>query len=342
MPPTFSVTRHDAAAFTDEEIAVGNQLHNALESELWPEDPVTPLADAIAAERATPGRIRRTAFRAWSDEDGSLVGSVEVRIDTEHDDNPDVLGCRIVVRRDVRRRGVGSVLLGEVIALAGAEGRTRLVGQTYSRIPAGDEFATHVGAVRKGQSHTNHLPTAEVDRALLEAWVRDGPVRAEAYDLLAWDGPIPDDHLDAFLDLLLVMNDAPRDELEVNDFTITPEQWREGEREGAAVGQERWFLVARNRRDGALAGLHDIAWVPSYPNAMFIGSTGVRPEHRGHALGKWMKAAMTLRILDERPEVTDIRTGNADSNDAMLGINRAMGYRPLFGVTTWELALAGV
>jgi hypothetical protein len=49
---------------------------------------------------------------------------------------------------------------------------------------------------------------------------------------------------------------------------------------------------------------------------------------------------MTLRILDERPEVDDIRTGNADSNDAMLGINREMGYRPLLATTGWELDVA--
>ena len=61
------------------------------------------------------------------------------------------------------------------------------------------------------------------------------------------------------------------------------------------------------------------------------------PEHRGHALGKWLKADMTLRVIRDWPEVTHIRTGNADSNDAMLGINHAMGYRPLIATTTWEL-----
>lgn len=73
---------------------------------------------------------------------------------------------------------------------------------------------------------------------------------------------------------------------------------------------------------------------------MWVGSTGVRPEHRGHALGKWLKAAMTLRVLEERPHVTDIRTSNADSNEAMVGINCAMGYRPLLGTATWELLIS--
>ncbi len=221
-------------------------------------------------------------------------------------------------------------------AFAQVEGRTRLNGRTYSRIPAGALFAGNAGATRKSESHTNHLPTADVDRALLEAWVHEGPRRAAGYELMAWDGPVPEEHLEAFVELLLVMNDAPRDDLELNDFTLTAPEWRETEQQGIAVGEQRWFLVARSS-DRTLVGLHDVSWAPAFPHVVFIGSTGVRREHRGHALGKWVKAAMTLRILDDRPDVVDIRTGNADSNDAMLGINRQMGYRPLFGVTTWEL-----
>src|SRR5207247_7329511 len=91
---------------------------------------------------------------------------------------------------------------------------------------------------------------------------------------------------------------------------------------------------------GEWAGFHSVEWDPSQPAIVFVDSTGVRPEHRGHALGKWLKAAMTLRIMDERPQVTEIRTGNADSNDAMLGINRAMGYKPFIDQTTWELSTA--
>lgn len=337
MNGNYVVTTHNAADFADEEIRLGTLLFNTLEAEVWPEDPITPIADAIAEARATPPTVARTAFRAWAD--GALVGNVEVAIDQEHDDNPDVLDCQVVVHRDHRRRGVARLLLRHVVDFARVHGRSRLVGRSYSRVPAGESFAEAVGAVRKAEAHSNHLPTAEVDRDLLRAWVDEGPRRAPGYELVSWDGPIPDAHLDAFLELLLVMNEAPRDDLDMNDFTVTAKQWREAEARGAAVGEERWFLVARRSTDGVLAALHDLTWVPRFPNVMWIGSTGVRPEHRGQALGKWLKASMTLRVLDEKPDVADIRTGNADSNDAMLGINRAMGYRPLYGVTTWELGV---
>ncbi len=334
----FRLTTHEGSQLTDEELAKAAELFNSFEAEVWPEDPHTPIEHAAAEARAVPERVRRRLLFAWAED--RLVGSAEFSIDPEDDDNPDVLSFSLYVRPEHRRRGLGTRMLTDVLALAHAEARHRLVTRTYSRISEGDSFARAVGASPKASSHTNHLPIAEVDSDLLAAWVREGPQRAPGYELLAWDGPVPERHLEAFVELMLVMNDAPRDGLELNDFTLTPQEWREGEQQAAAIGQERWMLVARRRSDGGLVGLHDVVWVPAFPNAMFIGSTGVRPEDRGHALGKWLKAAMTLRVIAERRGVTDIRTDNADSNAAMLSINDQMGYRELLAMTTWELAVA--
>jgi mycothiol synthase len=334
----YVITKHDAARDTDQEIAVFHAFATTIDQEVWPEDPITPLAEAIAAHRAVPMRMRRTAIRAWAP-DGTLAGSVQLAIDPEHDDNPEVLDCSVWVALAHRRRGVGRALLAEVVAVARADGRTRLIGSTFSRVPAGEMFARSTGAKDGSRSHTNQLLIADVDRDLLESWVEDGPRRAPDYELIGWDGPIPEEHLRAFADLVPVMNDAPRDGLDLNDFTATPAELREKDDVLAALGWQRWTLVARRRSDGALAGLHIVNWMPELPRTVFVWSTGVRAEHRGHALGKWLKAAMTLRILDERTDVADIRTDNADSNDAMLGINREMGYRPMVATTTWELTV---
>jgi hypothetical protein len=65
----------------------------------------------------------------------------------------------------------------------------------------------------------------------------------------------------------------------------------------------------------------------------------VRREHRRHALGKSLKAAMTLQIMDEQPTVSEIETGNDTGNAALLGIDTEMGYRPKASTTTWELRI---
>ncbi|MEY2469361.1 MAG: hypothetical protein QOF21_2059, partial [Actinomycetota bacterium] len=158
------------------------------------------------------------------------------------------------------------------------------------------------------------------------------------YDIFGWDGNVPEEHMENFLDAILVMNTAPRDDLEMNDFTVTADEIREQEKVMNAIGFESWQLVACRVSDGAWAGIHDVTWNPSDPDVVWVGATGVRPEHRGHALGKWLKAVMTLRVMDERPNVTEIRTGNADSNDAMLGINKEMGYKPFISQDVWELS----
>jgi len=338
MHPDYRITVDDGRQLADAEIVEQARLFSVYESEVWPEDPPMPDEQALAAHRSLPARLRQTAIRAWA-EDTTLAGTVNLHVDPEHDDDPDIYYCFIVVAPSHRRRGVASRLLAEVVKIARETGRSRLLAWIYAAVPAGDEFAAAIGGGAKFAGHLNHLPTAEVDRALMEKWVQEGPIRAPDYELIAWDGPAPDEYVEDFVDLALVMNDAPRDDLSINDETLTPALYRERQERSAALGHKSWTIVARRVSDGEMAGFHEMLWLPHAPKVMHVEATGVRRDHRGHALGKWLKAAMTLRILDERPGVTDIRTENADSNDAMLGINKEMGYRPMAAAMGWEVQI---
>lgn len=335
----YRFTEHDAGAFTDEALAQSAALGVALDAELWPGEPPVPPERFIAVERSLPERLRRHVARAWT-LDGGLAGEASCRIDPEYDETPDLLPIGVFVHADHRRYGVGARLLERLVDFARADGRTRLSSWTTSRVPAGQAFAEACGARPVSLGHINQLPTRAVDRAQLEHWVEEGPVRAPGYVLIGWDGATPDEHVTGFASLYEVMNDAPLDDLETNDFTFSPARLREWEVLMEAHGGELRTLVAR-APDGALAGFHNVSRWHFRPRTVNVEDTAVRREHRGHALGKWLKAAMTLRILDEWPEVTGIRTGNADSNEPMMGINRAMGYVPLVSTTTWELAVFG-
>lgn len=68
----------------------------------------------------------------------------------------------------------------------------------------------------------------------------------------------------------------------------------------------------------------------------------VRPEHRGHGLGRRLKAALALRLLDERPEVTRVETWNARSNSHMVAINQDMGFDAIGWTSTWQADTAAV
>ncbi len=339
LPDGYVLSEPDWRTLTEVQLAESLELNNALTAEVLPHDPPGTLEDAIRNWRSIPTRMDRCLLRVH-DDGGRLVASGGFGLDPEHDDNPDMLGVGLNVLAGHRRRGLGSVLLRRLVELAADRGRTRLVSVSNDGLPDGRAFASAVGAQAKQAMHLNHLPIEVIDRAMLEAWVADGPERAPGYVLDGWDGACPEEDLAGFIDAVLVLNTAPRDDLEMNDFTLTPELFREHEGRQAAIGMVSWTLVVRRLSDNSIAGMHDVFWHPSEPEFVWVGATGVRPEDRGHAIGKWLKAAMTLRVLDERPGVTSIRTGNADSNDAMLGINTAMGYRPLIGQTTWEISTA--
>jgi GNAT superfamily N-acetyltransferase len=64
------------------------------------------------------------------------------------------------------------------------------------------------------------------------------------------------------------------------------------------------------------------------------------PKHRGHGIGKWIKARMVERILAERPTARYVRTGNAYSNAAMLSINDRLGFKIIWSTVVWQIPIA--
>ena len=70
------------------------------------------------------------------------------------------------------------------------------------------------------------------------------------------------------------------------------------------------------------------------------GDTGVLEAHRGHGLGRWLKAENLRRALAHQPGIEVVETYNAESNPHMLAINVEMGFRPHRSFSTWQGAVA--
>ena len=143
-------------------------------------------------------------------------------------------------------------------------------------------------------------------------------------------------------ELVELTNQQPLGDLEIEDMHMTPEQLRQAEQMSFARGNQRWTFYIVEKASGRFAGYTETVWNPNRPEILRQDMTGVFPEYRGRGLGRWLKAAMLDKVLKERPSVKYVRTGNADSNAAMLKINREMGFQPYTAGALWQIEIERV
>jgi GNAT superfamily N-acetyltransferase len=127
--------------------------------------------------------------------------------------------------------------------------------------------------------------------------------------------------------------------MDMEDEIFTPAFIRQYEDACEAKGTRMWVVVARHDATGDLAGYTAFFFKKFRPWQVLQGDTGVDPAHRDRGLGRWLKAVNLLRLLDERPEAQVVDTENAGSNEPMLNINVALGFRPLADTEAVELKL---
>lgn len=286
----------------------------------------------FAAQRSYDVRV----VVVWRD--GAAAGLVEM-VSSLKGDNAHLLQVEAYVMPSERRRGVGTRLLEMALVRARADGRTLLIGTTTERVAAGEPFARRVGARPGLESLVYEATLADLDRALLQAWLRAGPERAPDVEL-AWLGsPYPEEHLTSLATVMRAMNDIPLGDLQVGDRTVTPATLRDQDGMQRSRGDERWTLVAR-RQGGEIVGATETLWSPANPAVLVQLGTVVLRAARGRGLGRWLKAAMLERVLRERPEARLVRTDNASLNAPMQAINDALGFRVALEETVWQVEVA--
>lgn len=197
-----------------------------LDAEANPDEPRPSLEQVLARARRLPGTYDGATIVAR--DAGWIVGSAEVRA-------RDIKGFRHVAWVSIRvlpghrRDGIGRALLGGAVEVAERLGRDLLMSTTRDTVPAGEAFARRVGAGLGQVMTETRLDLRAVDRDLIRSWVEAGPARAPGYHLEFVKGATPDRLVPNVIAAFQIMNTAPRDELQLGDFTITPEWLKDEE-----------------------------------------------------------------------------------------------------------------
>jgi len=331
--------RVDYRRGSEEDLAKIHLVESEVEAERRPDNTPLPLERYIAEARAFP-----SYFHEWSllfetpEGEPAATGAVWFREGAD----PDWLEFDAWVREPWRRQGIATRVLEKACAIAEEESRSKLLTYTTDCAPSGEPFVRSFGFGPVRTSRRSELVLDRVDWEMVRRWVAEGPTRAPGYTLDLVEGAYPEELWDDAVALRLIMNTAPHDDLDIADRQYTRDQVAQDDAWILDSGKNRWMLFARHTATGECVGGTNVYLSPWIPHVVEQGDTGVHPDHRGHALGKWLKAAMLERIRAELPEATVVRTGNAYSNAPMLGINDALGFTVTRTLTEWAGDAAAV
>ncbi|NUP03765.1 MAG: GNAT family N-acetyltransferase [Nonomuraea sp.] len=240
----------------------------------------------------------------------------------------------LVVRPELRGRGLGGELFEHALGRLRANGRSLLLSETPE---------TGIGA-RFARSHGMQVALREARRTLDLRTADWSALRAmrpevEGYHLERFQGPAAPELLGDLATLMGGMNDAPRD-ASVEDAVYDADRLRAGEESISLGGQTSYTMIARRDSDGAPAGFTRICLAADRSNGWgHQTDTTVLREHRGHRLGLLLKIDNLLWLRESEPHLERIITWNATSNAHMLAINEAMGFELLDEWIEWRLTV---
>jgi GNAT superfamily N-acetyltransferase len=305
-------------------------------------DRLLQYVDVVNAVRAVdspwqqPDTLKRADGRfryGWDGEvETPFLGLVEGhpvavgRFATSEWDNLHLAWLGVQVHPDHRRSGYGSQVLDALVAEAKALGRTS-VGIDGWESEGVRAFAARHGLEEKSRAIQRRQMVAELDWPELERLYAEASTAAAAYEIVRREGRTPDDELEAMAEMSAAINDAPTDDLDIEDEVYSPERVRAYEEAQLAKGLRLFRVFARHRESAELAGHTVVVVDEDRPEFAEQHDTSVVGSHRGSRLGLLLKTDMNLWLRDLQPQITEISTWNAESNDHMIGVNDAIGYR---------------
>jgi GNAT superfamily N-acetyltransferase len=272
-----------------------------------------------------------------------LEGDVPVAtgtVSTTEYDNLHLAWLGAKVHPDHRRRGLGTEMLEAVLAEARQRGRTSFGTDAWDA-DGHAAFAARHGFEPKSRAVNRRQFLADVDFAELSRQYDEALGLAGDYELVRRAGATPDDELDAVADMTAAINDAPTDDLDIEDEAFPPERIRAYESAQESRGHRLYRVLARHRGTRALAGHSVVVVDGERPELAEQHDTSVLGAHRGHRLGLLLKGDMNLWLREAEPQLVTVDTWNAESNAHMIGVNELLGYRAMGREIEYQRSDAG-
>ncbi|MGW2274438.1 GNAT family N-acetyltransferase [Streptomyces yangpuensis] len=280
--------------------------------------------------RVTPVRGRPVLWTAGEDgAGGGGDGVAALLLFTEEGNTHTAFLDVLTVRPEARRRGVGTALWERVREELLADGRTSVAVMLDLGGP-GQAFAEAMG-------FENVLPMAWYAQDV----PADAPVPAQAppgYALHTWHGLVPDAWAPAAAAAHAAMEDAPTGDMDERIQTWTPERLHTLQQLVLDRGGEM-ITVAAVTPGGEVAAYTEIVLPDPEGTSAVQYDTVVVPAHRGHGLGRAVKAHMAAQATARHPRLRRIATTVADENGPMRAVNEALGYRRERGVGIYQIKL---
>ena len=200
-----------------------------------------------------------------------LVAAGWAVLPTRDNLNAALVGVRVVPAH--RGKGVGSAFVEHLERVAAAAGRTRLFGGGPES-DAGRRFAEAHGYAVASVGMTRRVDLGEVSAEAVQAAYDEAEPHAREYELVRLAGPLPTELMEAYVEAVSAINDAPLDDLDVDDEVFDGDRVRAYEQGQLLSGHRLYRVLARHREPARSPGIPSS---PSRPSDRTSATSTTRP-----------------------------------------------------------------
>ncbi|MFV2016840.1 MAG: GNAT family N-acetyltransferase, partial [Candidatus Heimdallarchaeota archaeon] len=295
-----------------------------IETQIFPEDPIEP--DEVIKKQLQiqldPKELKLKGYVIYESDNDNLIGYCFYGWFAEGSErakgNEMISFIEIQIDPKYRRKGIGGSVYDRFIPKLKEAGKKLVIINTIE--PDGKSFLEK----REFQFALNQpiyrAKFADINWNMIDTWMNEGQSNNPDTELRIYD-TFPEDIVEEYSKTFTKTHEQiPRGELQMQDMEYTPDYLRESHEKVVSTGRTRLTAVALEK-SGKVSGFTYLSYSPTREPIIDQGLTAVLEGERGRKLGKWLKAVMLLEAKSRYPNITEVQTDIATSNDPMISIN---------------------